>query len=61
MAIMAEARRYVDLKELSAGMQLSVIVLRRYIRSGRLRAHKGGKKNLVSGEALQSFIEQGQP
>lgn len=53
--------KYFDVTDISESMKVTAYSVRRWIREGRLRARKVGRKYYVSGEALRQYIESGAP
>ena len=59
MAVEIRDVKYYDVPELVAIMKVSKYTIQRWAREGRLRAHKIGRKYMVSSEDLRRYIESG--
>ena len=46
-----------DLKDLSVKLKIGIVALRRYIKSGELKAKKIGKSYFVTEPNLMAFLE----
>ena len=51
--------KYFDVPELVESMGVSVYTMRNWIRKGKLKAHKVGRKYYISSEDLRRYIESG--
>lgn len=49
-----------DLEELSSLLNITVISLREYIKKGKIRAQKLGKRYFITQEALNEYFSQHQ-
>jgi excisionase family DNA binding protein len=46
-----------DIKELSEMLNISVRTLQRYVREGKLKVSKVGRKYIITEESLKEFLE----
>lgn len=55
--IKADGVRYYDIPELVKSMGVTKWTIRRWIKAGKLKAHKVGRKYFVSSEGLRELLE----
>lgn len=48
---------YYSIEEIAAQLKVAYITVYRWIRSGKLEAHKANKQYRISSEHLQNFLE----
>ena len=51
------SERYYDIPELVKSMGVTKWTIRRWIKAGKLKAHKVGRKYFVSSEGLRELLE----
>ena len=56
-AVESKGIKYFDVPELVTGMGVKTSTVRRWIKLGRLKAHKVGRKYYVQDADLKAFIE----
>ena len=52
-----EESTYYNLKDISDKMGIGVLTLRKYVRIGKLKAHKAGRKYLVTGQEVKRYLD----
>jgi excisionase family DNA binding protein len=52
-----DSERYYDIPELVKSMGVTKWTIRRWIKAGKLKAHKVGRKYFVSSEGLRELLE----
>ncbi len=55
--IKADGVRYYDIPELVKSIGVTKWTIRRWIKAGKLKAHKVGRKYFVSSEGLRDLLE----
>ena len=55
--IKTDGVRYYDIPELVKSMGVTKWTIRRWIKAGKLKAHKVGRKYFVSSEGLRELLE----
>lgn len=55
--IKADGVRYYDIPELVKSIGVTKWTIRRWIKAGKLKAHKVGRKYFVSSEGLRDILE----
>lgn len=57
MLELKDSERYYDIPELVKSMGVTKWTIRRWIKAGKLKAHKVGRKYFVSSEGLRELLE----